>query len=85
MAKNYDPRDELSYYVNNASDVKLSMWEYHDFIDCVLDDRLTAEGLMKFKRMYQLNSLGMLIIPTITFPIAYICQKWMHGKVFCEL
>jgi len=75
-------RDTLSYYGGNPSDVKLSHWEYHDFIDSMLDDRLTAEGLMKFKRLHSHMASNAVIIPVVMFPIAYLANKWLTGTFF---
>ena len=80
MASNYNPRDEVPYYHSNGSDIELSTWEYHDFIDCLLDDRLTPSGLMKFKRMHEINSMNLVLVPVLTFPLAYWSQKWLVGK-----
>ena len=72
-------RDTLSFYGGNPSDIKLSHWEYHDFIDQMLDDRLTAEGLMKFKRLHSQLAMNTLVIPIIAFFPAYYANRWMAG------
>lgn len=73
-------RDTISFYGGNPSDVKLSHWEYHDFIDHLLDDRLTAEGLMKFKRLHSQMAMNAFVIPFISFFPAYLANKWLAGK-----
>lgn len=72
-------RDNLSYYENSFSDIKLSHWEYHDFIDQLLDDRLTAEGLMKFKRLHSQLAVNAVVIPIFMFPIAFYANRWLAG------
>ena len=72
-------RDTLSYYGGNSSDIRLNHWEYHDLIDQLLDDRLSAEGLMKFKRLHSHMSLNAVIIPVVTFFPAYFCNRWLAG------
>ena len=72
-------RDKIPYLRSNPSDVRLSHWEYHDFIDQQLDDRLTAEGLMKFKRLHSQMALNALLIPAVTFPFAFLANRWLAG------
>ncbi len=75
-------RDTLSYYGGNSSDVKLSHWEYHDFIDHLLDDRLTPDGLMKFKRLHSHMSMNALVIPFLSFFPAFLANRWLTGTSF---
>ena len=72
-------RDTISFYGGNPSDIKLSHWEYHDLIDQLLDDRLSAQGLMKFKRLHSAMSMNTLVIPIVSFFPAYLCNRWMAG------
>lgn len=46
MASNPRPHE---YSGNSPSDVRLSCYEYYDMIDALIDDRLSAEGLFRFK------------------------------------
>lgn len=73
-------RDHLTFYGGNASDVRMSHWEYHDFIDHMLDDRLTAEGLMKFKRLHSQLTMNSAAIPVVTFIPAWFMNKWLFGR-----
>jgi hypothetical protein len=70
-------RDSISFYGGNPSDVRLNHWEYHDFIDQLLDDRLTAQGLMKMKRLHSAMSVNALAIPVVMFPFAWVANRWM--------
>ena len=72
-------RDTIDYYGGSPADVRLSHWEYHDLIDQLLDDRLTAQGLMKFKRLHSHMAINAIVIPVITFPIALFASKWLAG------
>lgn len=72
-------RDKIPFQRANPSDVRLSHWEYHDFIDQLLDDRLTAEGLMKFKRLHSQMATNAVLIPLVTFPIAFLANRWLAG------
>jgi hypothetical protein len=72
-------RDTISYYGGNSSDIKLSTWEYHDLIDQLLDDRLSASGLMKFKRLRQQLVMNSIVIPIVSFFPAYCCNRWLAG------
>ena len=74
-------RDKIPYLRTNPSDVSLSHWEYHDFIDQLLDDRLSAEGLMKFKRLHSQMALNAVLIPAVTFPIAFLANRWLAGTL----
>ena len=77
-------RDKIPYLRSNPSDVHLSHWEYHDFIDQLLDDRLTAEGLLKFKRLHSQMALNALLIPAVTFPLAFLANRWLAGTPKCR-
>jgi hypothetical protein len=72
-------RDTIPISRSNPSDVHLSHWEYHDFIDQLLDDRLTAQGLMKFKRLHSQMATNAVLIPAITFPLAFLANRWIAG------
>ncbi len=72
-------RDTISYIGGNPADIKLSHWEYYDFIDQMLDDRLTAEGLMKFKRLHSQMSMNGVVIPLVMFPFAFVANRWLVG------
>lgn len=72
-------RSTLPFTDNNSSDIALSHWEYHDMIDQLIDDRLTAQGLMKFKRLHSQMAINAVIIPAITFPLAYAATQWLTG------
>ena len=73
-------RDE--FYGNSPSDIKLSTWEYHDFVDALIDDRLSARGLMKFKNLYTHISFNLFATPIVAFPPAFILTKWLVGIIF---
>jgi hypothetical protein len=73
-------QNTVSFYGGNPSDVKLSHWEYHDLIDQLIDDRLTASGLMKFKRLHSQMAMNAIVIPIVAFPIAYVANRWMAGN-----
>lgn len=70
-------RDSLTFYGGNPSDIRLNHWEYHDFIDHLLDDRFTAEGLMKMKRLHAAMSMNAVIIPFAMFPFAWVANRWV--------
>ena len=72
-------RDTLSYYGGNSADVRMNHWEYNDFIDQLLDDRLSAQGLMKFKRLHSQMSINALVIPIVSFFPAYLANRWLVG------
>ena len=76
----YDPSNEIPFYSRNNGDICLNMWEYHDMVDSLVDDKISDQGQMKFKRMYQINSYSMLLVPLLTFPAAYYAQRWLHGN-----
>ena len=76
MAKNPVPHE---FYGNSPSDIRLSTWEYHDLVDAVNDDRLSARSLMKFKELYRLNSLQLLAVPVVAFPFAWLANRWVVG------
>ena len=73
-------RDSLTFYGGNSSDVRMSHWEYHDFIDHFLDDRLPAEGHMKFKRLHSQLPMNTPAIPLDTIFPAWFLNKWIFGR-----
>jgi len=73
-------RDTIPFYGGNPSDIRLSHWEYHDFIDQLLDDRLTAQGLMKFKRLHSQMSMNAIMVPIVSFFPAYFANRWLAGS-----
>lgn len=74
--------NQNEYYQNSKSDIKLSAWEYNDLVDAVMDDRLSASGLIKFKNLYTANSMSNLVICTFMVPPAYLLARWLQGKKF---
>jgi hypothetical protein len=74
-------RDTISYYGGNGSDIRLNHWEYHDLIDQLLDDRLSADGLMKFKRLHSSMAMNAVVIPIVMFFPAYLCNRWLAGTL----
>lgn len=74
-------RDELSTKHNSSADIALNTWEYHDFIDALLDEKLTPEGLMKMKRLHHDVSLNIVATPIVVFPFAWLCNKWLQGTL----
>ncbi|MCB0369353.1 MAG: hypothetical protein KDD45_07840 [Bdellovibrionales bacterium] len=72
-------RDTLSYFGGSSSDIRLNHWEYLDFIDQMLDDRLSASGLMKFKRLHSSMTMNAVVIASAMTVPAYICNRWLAG------
>lgn len=72
-------RDELNPNMNLPSDIRLNVWEYHDMLDALLDDKISAEGLVKMKQLYWQNSIAMIAVPIVSFPLAWVCNKWLQG------
>ena len=77
MAKNPTP---FEFTASSPADIKLSTWEYNDFIDAFNDDRLSARALMKFKELYRLNSMQQLVAPLVAFPFAWVANRWLVGS-----
>jgi hypothetical protein len=48
-------------------------------IDHLVDDRLTAQGLMKFKRLHSIQAYNAVLIPVVVFPFAYLANRWICG------
>lgn len=79
MSSNPTP---FEYETSSPSDIRLSTWEYNDFIDALNDDRLSARALMKFKELYRLNSIQQLVAPVVAFPFAWIANRWVVGRSY---
>lgn len=76
MTQNPTPHE---FYEDSPSDIKLSTWEYHDFIDAFNDDRLSGRALMKFKELFRVNSAQILVVPVLSLPVAWFFNRWMSG------
>lgn len=74
-------RDELSTRHNSSADIALNTWEYHDFIDALLDEKLSPAGLMKMKRLHHDISLSIVATPIVMFLPAWLCNKWLQGTL----
>ena len=79
MAKNPTP---FEFGKDSPSDIRLSTWEYNDFIDAFNDDRLSARALMKFKELYRVNSIQQVAAPFVAFPFAWLANRWAVGSSF---
>ena len=74
-------RDVIPFTFSGSGDIKLSTWEYYDFIDKMLDDRVSSTGLMKFKRLHSLITFNCVAVPVVTFPLAWFCNRWLVGNI----
>lgn len=36
---------------------------------------------MRMKRLYLDNSLAILAVPVVTFPMAWVCNRWLQGTI----
>ena len=76
--------NNLTFWGNGTeNDIKLSMEDYFDLVDCVQDERLSREGLMKFKNLHEVNIFG---ISTLTFRScldAYLLFTYWCGSRSC--
>ena len=61
------------------NDIKLSMEDYYELIDILLDERLSAKMKFKFKNLWEINSYSTIFVPIYVSPIAYMMTKWMTG------
>jgi len=66
----------------SPADVRLSCWECEDLIDAVNDDRLSPSALMKFKNLFRAHSFQLLVIPAVTFPVAWFFNRWLVGNCY---
>jgi len=64
----------------HKKDVALSYEDYLDIHQILLDDRLSAHGLMKWKNLAQINMFGMMYVPIYCFPIAWGLTNLILGK-----
>lgn len=69
----------LEFYDDSPSDIAMSSWECEDFVDAVNDARLSPSTLFKYKLLYRTHSSQLLVVPVITFPLAYFANKWIVG------
>ncbi len=59
----------------------MNTWEYHDFIDALLDDKLTPAGLLKLKRLHEIMSINILATTIAVAPFAWVGNRWLQGKI----
>lgn len=65
----------------DRNDVALSYEDYYTVLDCLLDEKLSPNGLMKFKNLHEVNMYGVAFVPLFCFPAAYIFSNMLTGKV----
>ncbi|KRX05225.1 hypothetical protein PPERSA_06859 [Pseudocohnilembus persalinus] len=63
----------------DKNDIPLSYEEYFEIIDTVQDERLSKEGIMKFKNLHEINSYGLLYVPVYTMPFAFLLTRAITG------
>lgn len=68
------------FYGNSPKDIRLSLYEYYDLTDALMDDNLSAGALMKFKQLFKFNSLQQILIPFVSFPFAWIANRAFFGN-----
>lgn len=72
--------DRVPWYGASNGDLKLSLRDYYQMTDPLLDERLSPRMLMKFKNLYEANSWGMFAVPIIALPIGLTITRLFLGK-----
>ncbi|KAL4471538.1 hypothetical protein ABPG74_008431 [Tetrahymena malaccensis] len=65
----------------DRQDVSLSYEDYYSILDCLLDEKLSPQGLMKFKNLHEVSMYGVSYVPLYCFPVAYGISHMLTGKV----
>ena len=58
---------------SSPSDIKISITDYFRMVDVIKEERLSPEGLMKFKNLYEMSMMGigtnifLSVIPSLAF------------------
>ena len=61
-------------------DVRFSLEDYLEIVDCIHDDRLSREGIFRFKNLAEINSFAIPSTVVFCFPIAYGLAKFFTGR-----
>jgi len=62
-----------------SKDIAMSFEDYLEIPDVLLDDRLSRKMMMRMKNLYEVNSIGIILVPIYIFPIAYLMNKLILG------
>lgn len=73
-------QDRVPWYGSSEGDLRLSLRDYYEMTDPLLDDRLSPRMLMKFKNLYEVNSWGMLAIPLLSLPFGLGLTRLFLGR-----
>lgn len=53
-------------------------------VDALLDDRLSAKGLMTMKKLHLANSMNIIATPILYFAPAWFANRWFAGTIFYD-
>lgn len=70
----------LHWAKGSKYDVKLSYEDYLDMVDIMRDERLSRNGVFRFKNLNEINSIGIINTALISFPFAFFLTRFISGK-----
>lgn len=71
----------LGHWVKgNKFDVKISHEDYLDIIDILQDERLSREGIYRFKSLAEINAVSIPTFALLSLPFGYGLARFFSGK-----
>jgi hypothetical protein len=70
----------LHWAKGSKFDVKLSYEDYLDMVDIMRDERLSRNGVFRFKNLHEVNSIGIINTGLFSLPFAYFLTRFICGK-----
>jgi len=73
--------DNNTHFWGNGdrNDVAISYEDYYSIMDCLLDEKLSPEALLKFKNLHEVSMYGVSYVPLFCLPIALGVSRMLTG------
>lgn len=65
----------------NKGDLALSYEDYFSLNEIILDDRLSDNGMLRFKNLHEINSYGLVGVPLSLLPAGVALTQFLYGPV----
>jgi hypothetical protein len=73
--------NNLNHWAKGSSqDLRISIEDCLEIVDCLHDERLSRAGVFKFKNLNEINSISVPSIGLFCLPIGYGLAKFFTGR-----
>ena len=76
---NSDKGRGYHWLASSPNDVKISIVDYFRMVDVLRDDRFSAEGLMKWKNMYEMSMMSLSMCVMLS-PIPALAASYLFSS-----